>query len=84
MGRGWRLPKPIPADKPLTLAAYDAGPPRKAYVEPVSVGDTLIDMPLFLAPGWYVSVPLEATYQEAYASIPGRFRLILDSMAPGP
>ncbi len=78
------LPKPIPADKPLTLAAYDAGPPRKAYVEPVSVGDTLIDMPLFLAPGWYVSVPLEATYQEAYASIPGRFRLILDSMAPGP
>ena len=21
-------PKPIPADKPLTLAAYDAGPPR--------------------------------------------------------
>ena len=77
-------PKPIPADKPLTLAAYDAGPPMNAYVEPVAVGDTLIDMPLFLAPGWYVSVPLEATYQEAYREHPRPFRLILDSMAPGP
>src|SRR4051794_9616572 len=55
--------KPAPPDKPLTLVAYEAGPPMKtAYIEPVAVGDLLIDMPLFLAPGWYVSVPLEATY----------------------
>jgi hypothetical protein len=77
-------PKPVPADKPLTLAAYDAGPPRTAYVEPVAVGDTLIDMPLFLAPGWYVSVPLEATYQAAYRGVPRRFREVLDPTAAPP
>ena len=43
------MPEPIPAVKPLTLVAYDAGPPKTAYVEPVAVGDVLKDMPLFLA-----------------------------------
>lgn len=70
---------PILSDKPLTLASYDAGPPVDFYVEPVAVGDTLIDMPLFLAPGWYVSVPLEATYQSAYRGVPRRFREVLDA-----
>jgi hypothetical protein len=70
---------PPPPDKPFTLVAYDAGPPRKtAYVEPAAVGDTLIDMPLFLAPGWYVSVPLEATYQAAWRGVPRRFREMLE------
>ena len=69
----------MPAEKPLTLAAYDAGPPPTAYVEPVAVGDTLIDMPLFLAPDWYVSVPLEATYQAAYRGVPRHLREVLDS-----
>jgi hypothetical protein len=75
------LSLPIPPDKPLTLAAYDAGPPVAAYVEPVAVGDVLIDMPLFLAPGWYVSAPLEATYQAAYRGVPRRFREVLDAPA---
>ena len=51
----------LPPDKPLTLAAYDAGPPRVAYVESVAVGDTLPEMPLFLRPDVYVPTPLEAT-----------------------
>ena len=72
-------PKPMPAEKPLTLAAYDASPPPTAYVEPVAVGDILIDMPLFLAPDWYVSVPLEATYQAAYRGVPRHLREVLDS-----
>ena len=29
----------LPADKPLTLAAYTAGVPLRAFVEPVAVGD---------------------------------------------
>lgn len=66
------------ADKPLTLAAYDAGPPVTAYVEPVAVGDVLPEMPLFLRPGHYVNVPLEATYQRAYESVPGRWRRVLE------
>jgi hypothetical protein len=32
-----------PLDKPLTLAAYSAGPIPIAYVEPVAVGDVLPD-----------------------------------------
>jgi hypothetical protein len=70
---------PSPPDKPLTLVAYDAGPPMKtAYVQPLAVGDVLIDMPLFLAPGWYVPVPLEGTYQAAWRGVPRRFKAILE------
>ena len=56
----------LPADQPLTLAAYDAGPPPVAYVEPVAVGGTLPDMPIFLKPDFYVPAPLEATYRTTW------------------
>lgn len=68
-----------PPDKPLTLAAYDAGPPKTAYVEPVAVGDLLPDTPLFFAPERYVPVPLEVTYQAAWRSVPQRWRRVLES-----
>jgi hypothetical protein len=68
-----------PADKPLTLAAYSAGAVPTAYVEPVSVGTTLPDMPLFLAPEWYVDVPLERTYMMAWRSVPERWRRVVES-----
>ena len=67
-------PHVAPPDKPLTLAAYESSLATVAYVEPVSVGDPLIDMPLFLRPGAYVPVPLEATYQAAWESLPKRWR----------
>jgi hypothetical protein len=56
----------LPADQPLTLASYDAGPPPVAYVETVAVGDSLPDMPLFLEPGAYVSAQLEASYRTTW------------------
>ncbi len=65
-------------DKPLTLVAYEAGLTKTAYVQPVAVGDTLPDMPLFLEPGWYVNVPLEAAYSAAYRGVPDRWRRVLD------
>jgi hypothetical protein len=68
-----------PADKPLTLAAYAAGPAPTAYIEPVAVGDPLPDMPLFLAPEQYINVPLEATYRAAYEGVPRYYRTILES-----
>jgi len=68
-----------PPEKPLTLAAYSAGPTKKAYIEPFAVGDTLTAMPLFLTASTYVSVPLEATYQEAYRGVPRRWRETLSS-----
>lgn len=67
-----------PTDKPLTLAAYDYTGGYRAYVEPVAVGDALPDMPLFLRTEAYVDVPLEATYQEAFASVPRRWREVLE------
>jgi hypothetical protein len=71
-----------PPDKPLTLAAYSAGTVKTAYVEPVAVGDRLPDMPLFLDPETYVPVPLEATYQTAWGSVPRRWQRVLEAPAP--
>ena len=71
-----------PQDKPLTLAAYEASGGIRAFVEPVAVGDALIDMPLFLSRGRYVSVPLEATYQAAVDAVPRRWREVLEPWGP--
>jgi hypothetical protein len=68
----------LPPDKPLTLAAYDAGPPRVAYIEPVAVGDVLPAMPLFLKPEFYVTAPLEATYQETWKLFPAPLKGLLE------
>jgi len=68
----------LPADKPLTLAAYAADAVKRAYVEPFAVGDVLIDMPLFLTPDAYVNVPLEATYAAAYRGVPRFYRDMLE------
>ncbi len=69
----------LPADKPLTIASYDAGPEYVAYLEFVAVGDPLPEMPLFLKPEVYVPVPLEATYQSAWDVFPASLKGILDS-----
>jgi hypothetical protein len=63
-------PFELPPGKPLTLAAYSAGPETVAYVEPVAVGDVLPDMPIFLTPDRYVPCPLEATYQQSWDVFP--------------
>lgn len=70
-----------PGDKPLTLAAYESGLTVRAYVVPVAVGDVLIDMPLFLEPEKAVDVPLEATYNAAFAEAPRRWRRVLEKPA---
>lgn len=73
-----------PADKPLTLAAYSGGMFPHAYVEPVAVAAALPEMPLFLEEDWYVNVPLEATYQEAYTTVPRRWREVIEGTAGQP
>ena len=67
-----------PVDKPLTLVAYEAGVVVRAYVVNVAVEDPLPDMPLFLAEEQTIDVPLEATYQAAFAGIAARWRKILE------
>ncbi len=68
-----------PLDKPLTLAAYTGGLLPRAYVEPIGLGAVLPDMPLFLDEDWYVNVPLEATYAEAYTTVPRRWREVIEA-----
>ena len=53
-------------DPPLAVVSYDAGEPLTSYLEPLAVGDALPDAPLFLDAGYYVPLPLEATYQAAW------------------
>src|SRR6185437_3653033 len=60
----------LPADKRLTVAAYAAGVPKKAYVEPVAVGDALPALPIFLQQEIYVPAPLEESYQATWDSCP--------------
>ena len=71
-------------DKPLTVAAYVAGDTTAglattAYVEPVAVGDPLPDLPAYLEWGEYVPVPLEATYQAAWADCPPSMRELVET-----
>ena len=58
-------------DKPLTVASYIGGDLPTAYVESVGVGDRLPAIPLFLTEYDYVPCPLDATYDQAWASVPG-------------
>jgi hypothetical protein len=73
-----------PPGKPLTLAAYVAGDlltgvETTAYVEPVGVGDVLPDMPAYLDRTVHVPVPLEATYQAAWATCPADMRELVET-----
>ncbi len=70
-------PYSLPADKPLTLVAYESELVTRAYVETIAVGDVLPDMPLFLEPDGCVMVPLEATYRAAFEAQPRRWRDVL-------
>lgn len=64
----------LSADQPLSLASYIAGDWPEAFVEPLAVGASLPDMPLFLTPEVYVPVPLESTYQAAWETQPAYWR----------
>ena len=67
-----------PANKPLTIAAYESALSVRAYVHEFAAGDALPDAPLFLEPGLYVTPPLEATYQAAFRGMPRRWRGVLE------
>lgn len=65
-------------DEPLVLASYSAGRTKVAYVEPTAVGKELIEMPLFLTADRYVPIPLQETYDRAYAGLPKRWQRVLE------
>ena len=67
-----------PPAKPLTLVSYAADQAITAYVEPIAVGDKLLDMPLFLEPENYINFPLESTYMATWRIIPPHVKAILE------
>jgi hypothetical protein len=69
----------LPADKQLTLAAYECDSITRAYVETIAVGDVLPDMALFLEPDSCLYVPLETTYETAFATMPTRWQVELNN-----
>lgn len=78
-------PHTVTPDAPLTLAAYIGRPgDPEAFVEPMAVGQALVDMPLFLTSERYVNVPLEATYCLAYRGMPAVWRRVLEAAATPP
>ena len=71
----------FPDERRLTLASYSSGETPTAYVEPFAVGSVLIDMPLFLTRAHYINVPLESTYQKAWAGVPQRWRQVIEPVS---
>jgi Protein of unknown function (DUF4058) len=71
-------PRDPPADEPLALVSYVAGPQVEAYVEPLAVGQVLPEMPLFLQVDRYINLPLEPAYQAAFQGAPLYWREVLE------
>jgi len=65
----------LPAGKDRILASYQSGDAWMACVEPVNIGSSLPDMPLFLANERYVKVALEESYQAAWDASPEQLRV---------
>lgn len=74
------VPFELPTDKQLTVVSYRATPTKKAYVEPVAVGDCLPEMPIFLSDREeFVLAPLPETYEASWAAYPSDFKELLIS-----
>lgn len=64
----------FPAGKDRTLVSYKTGDSQTAYVEPITIGDELTEMPLFVTSDLHVKVALEATYQATWNATPEALR----------
>lgn len=76
--------KDWPPGKPLVLASYEAGDDPEAWIEPIAVGQTLPDMPLFYDLHTFVDVPLESTYQQAWRGVPAFWKDVIEGRIESP
>ena len=72
-------PFQLPPDKPLTVAAYMGGELKRAYIEPVAIGDPLPGLPIFLDHRTYIPAPLETTYQSTWSRCPEPVRELVEN-----
>lgn len=73
----------LPNARTLTVSSYQAEPQweRKAYIEPLEVGDPLPNIPLFLVDHRYIDLPLEDTYVETWSKLPSQVQGAVDGSA---
>ena len=67
-------PPELPAGKILSDGGYEAGELITGFINPFGVGELIPPAPLFLKQDFYVMLPLEETYSNAYASLPRHLR----------
>lgn len=72
-------PLELPPESPLSTFAYECDDCVRTYLEPLAVGESIPDMPVFLYPNMYIDVPLEATYMAAWEAVPNRWRKVIAS-----
>ena len=68
----------LPARQNRVLASYEGVGVFSAFIETVGVGDALPDMPLFIAPGAHVMVPLESSYMATWAASPNAIHRLVE------
>ncbi|MGL4419617.1 MAG: DUF4058 family protein [Gemmataceae bacterium] len=68
----------LPTSDSRVLASYEADGVNTAFIETPVLGEALSAMPLFIAPGGHVLVPLEPTYQVAWNDSPKSLRRLVD------
>ena len=71
----------VTEDQPLGVSSYRAGDVPVAYFEPVGIGQTLPDMPLFLTEQHYIELPLEQTYLTAWRGTGAPWRQFMEAPA---
>lgn len=72
-------PFQLPPGKDRTLISYESGRETAAYIQPITVGERMPDMPLFLIEGGHILVPLEQTYQTAWESSAAELRRAVET-----
>lgn len=56
------------------FASYESDTSQTAHIETLGLGDKLPDMPLFIATGAHILVPLEESYMQAWEGTPQSVR----------
>ncbi len=71
---------PIEAAAPQNrfFASYEADGVNTAYIETLAVGDPLPRMPLFIAPGAHILIPLEDSYIQTWTDTPRSVRQLVE------
>lgn len=72
-------PLPLQPDKPMSVFAYECDETVRTYLEPLALGKAIPDMPVFLYPGMFIEVPLEAAYRSAWDAVPVRWQKVIET-----